>query len=280
MKRGERILKAYQANPDAILEVVDADHMLFRITSESFPNIKYSVSLNTYFCDCSSQKSTCKHILEVQLIVKEYFSCPQVTKFHVEHMEHVDHLQDIVNLESMSSMEIDTLESNNHENTVERNDYMEGFLNVLGDIQKLVEEERSCVEHYCEKDMMRNTHMMRTFLDTFSKPITFERPSTIDISRRGSIASIQENVLRTMMGYRQKQKIIEYEVDNGSRPTPKRHAHVLVSHSKHKKTTFPNIMRAHCDKCNVNTRVEEGDGYVECKNCNNVVSLELRPSFE
>ena len=137
LKGGERIFQAYQANPDAILEVMDADHMLFRITSKSFPNTKYSVSLNTYFCDCLSQKSTCKHILGLQLIVKEYFSCPQATKFHVEH---VDHLEDIVNLDSMSSMEINTLESNNHENTVEINDYMEEFLNALGDIQKLVEE--------------------------------------------------------------------------------------------------------------------------------------------
>ena len=194
MKEGERIFKVYQANPDAILEVMDVDHMLFRITSESFLNTKYSVFWNTYFCDCPSQNPTCKYILGVQLIVKEYFSCPQATKFYVEDVEHEDHLEDIVNLESMSSMGIDTLESNNHENTVERNDYMKRFLNALGDIKKLVKEERSCVEHYCEEEMMRKTHMMRTFLDTFLKPITFERPSTMDILRRGSIASIQENV--------------------------------------------------------------------------------------
>jgi hypothetical protein len=191
LKGGERILKAYQTNPDAILEVVDADHMLFRITSESFPNTKHSVSLNTYFCDCPSEKSTCKHILGVQLIVKEYFSCSQATKFHVEDVEHVDLLENIVNLESMSPMEIDTLESNILENTVEKNDYMKGFLNALGNIQKLVEKERSCVEHYCEEEMMRKTHMMPTFLDIFSKPITFERPSTIDIPWRGSIASFK-----------------------------------------------------------------------------------------
>jgi hypothetical protein len=43
-------------------------------------------------------------------------------------------------------MEIDTLESNIPENTVEINDYMKGFLKALDDIKKLVEEERSCVE--------------------------------------------------------------------------------------------------------------------------------------
>ena len=94
------------------MEVVDADHMLFRIANESIPNTKYSVSLNTYFCDCPSQKSTCKHILGVQLIVKEYFSCPQAKVL----IRHVDHLDDIVNLESISSMEIDTLPSNSSGN--------------------------------------------------------------------------------------------------------------------------------------------------------------------
>ena len=52
----------------------------------------------------------------------------------------MDHLEDIVNLKWMSSMEIDILESNVLENTMEKNDYMKGFLNALGDIQKLVEE--------------------------------------------------------------------------------------------------------------------------------------------
>ena len=107
--------------------------------------------------------------------MKKYFSCLQATKFHVEDVEYVDHLEDIVNLESMSSMEIDTLDTNNPENAVKKNDYMKGFLNALDDIKKLVEEERSCVEHYCEEEMMRKTHMMRTFLDIFSKPITFEK---------------------------------------------------------------------------------------------------------
>ena len=101
--------------------------------------------------------------------MKKYFSCLQATKFHVEDVEHVDHLEDIVNLELMSSMEIDTLKSNSPENAVKKNDYMKGFLNALDDIKKLVEEERSCVEHYCKEKMMW------MFLDIFSKPITFEK---------------------------------------------------------------------------------------------------------
>ena len=260
--------------------MIDADYVLFRITSESFPNTKYSVYLNIYFCDYPSQKSTCKYISRVQLVVKEYSSYPQATKFYMEDVEHVNHLEDIVYLESMSSMEIDILESNNPKNTVERNDYMKGFLNALGDIQKLVEEERSCVKHYYEEQMMRKINMTRTFFDIFLKPTTFERPSTIDILRRRVIANIKENVKRTSIGHGQKQKIMKYEVGNGSRPTPRRHAYVLVSHSKHKKTIFSKVLSAYCDKCNVNIRVEEDDGYVECKNCNNIMSLELRPFFE
>jgi hypothetical protein len=206
-----------------------------------------------------------------------YWAHNKVKKFHVEH---VDHIENIVNLESMSSMEIDTLESNILGNSMEKNDYMKLFLNALEDIQKLVEKERSCVENYCEEEIMCKTHMMRTFLDTFSEPITFERPSTIDIPRRGSIASIQKNVKQTRMAHGQKLKTMEYEVGNGSRPTSRRHAHILVSHLKHKKTIFPKVLRAHCDKCKVNTRVEENGGYVECKNCSNIVSLELQISFE
>ena len=82
------------------------------------------------------------------------------------------------------------------------------------------------------------------------------------------------------MGHGQKRKTPAYEVGNGLRPTPRRHAHVLVSLSKRNKTIFPKVLRAHCDRCKVNTRVEESDGDVECKNCNNLVSLELWPSFE
>ena len=95
-------MKTYQANSDAILEVIGADHMLFQITSESIPNTKHSISLNICFCDCPSQKSTCKHILGIQLIVKQLFFCPQAKELligYVERMEHVDHLDDIVNLE-------------------------------------------------------------------------------------------------------------------------------------------------------------------------------------
>ena len=53
-------------------------------------------------------------------------------------MEHVHHLDDIVNLKSIFFMKIDTLESNSYKNIVERNDYMNGFLNALHDIKKLV----------------------------------------------------------------------------------------------------------------------------------------------
>ena len=53
--------------------------------------------------------------------------------------------------------------------------------------------------------MMRKIHIKRTFLDSFSKPTTFEKPSTIDVLRQGSIASMQENVKRTKIGHGQKQ---------------------------------------------------------------------------
>ena len=49
------------------------EHMLFCDASESSLDTSYNVSLSTHFCDCPSRVSTCKHILGVQQIMREYF---------------------------------------------------------------------------------------------------------------------------------------------------------------------------------------------------------------
>ena len=87
LKGGERIFKFYQSTLEVTLEVVDMDHMLFRIPSESFHTTTYNISLNTHFCDCSSCISSCKHILGVERIVKEYFLIPPIIESIMESFE-------------------------------------------------------------------------------------------------------------------------------------------------------------------------------------------------
>lgn len=138
----------------------------------------------------------------------------------------------------MSSTEIDTFLSEYSWEYREKKNYIKEFLNILDDIQKLVEKERILCWILLWKKMVHKTYIMRTFLNSFSEPITFKRPSIIDISRHWFIASIQENVKRTRMGHEQKQKSPKNEVYNDSRSTPRCNAHVLVSHSEHKKLYF------------------------------------------
>lgn len=59
------------------MEAVDLEHMLFCVASKSTSAIRYNVSSSTHFCDCPSHVSTCKHMLDVQQIVKDFFISSQ-----------------------------------------------------------------------------------------------------------------------------------------------------------------------------------------------------------
>jgi len=60
-----------------VLKVVDKEHLLFRIKSETNPILWYSVSLKTYYCDFPDIVSMYKHIFGVQSIIKELFEEPK-----------------------------------------------------------------------------------------------------------------------------------------------------------------------------------------------------------
>lgn len=60
------MFKTYQSNLVAVLKVVDMEHILFYMVSESYLDTKYNISLSTHFCNCPTHISTCKHILGVE----------------------------------------------------------------------------------------------------------------------------------------------------------------------------------------------------------------------
>ena len=70
----------------------------------------------------------------------------------------------------------------------------------------------------------------------------------------------------TRMEHGKKNATFEDEEESDPQPPSKRPAHVLVSHSKQKRTIFLKVLKAHCDKCKINTIVEAGDDFVLCKN--------------
>jgi hypothetical protein len=196
LKGGEHIFKAYQLNPSEVLEVVNLELMLFYVVSETSPNIKYSVSLNTYFCECASSVSTCKHILGVQRIVKEYFILPSTSRVSIE--EYVD------NVEPLSPIQMDAPIVDMTTEFVENDDQQRGLLDVLVEAETMIQELRSSIQTYSEEEVIHKKNLVQKFLTSLSEPFTFERPSTIDLPLRGSIASIQENVKRTRMGHGKK----------------------------------------------------------------------------
>lgn len=269
LKGGERIFKAYQADPDAVLEVVNIDHMLFHVTSETSPTIKYSVSLSTYYCDCPSRVSTCKHILGVQFIVKEFFSPSHSEEVQVVEMDYVQHGND----EVLSPLEVDGVDVHCTTDMEGRKRHVQELEGLLHEAEGMISQVRSSLQDYTLEEVEQKKEILQRFMTSLSEPFTFVKPTTIDLPRRGSIAIIQENVKRTRMGHGQKRKAIGGEECSIPQPPLKRPPHLLVAHSKQKRTMFPKVSKAYCDICKVNTRIEQGDEYVACKNCDSPLNF-------
>lgn len=125
------------------------------------------------------------------------------------------------------------------------------------------------------EEAQQKEDVLQRIVESMSMPFTFPRPPTIDLPVRGSIAHLQENVQRTRMGHGQKRKMSDDGEGSSSQPPSKHPTHVLVAHSKRKRTVFPRVLKAHCHICMVNNRIEEGDEYVVCKNCETPLTLEL-----
>jgi hypothetical protein len=110
---------------------------------------------------------------------------------------------------------------------------------------------------------------------SFNKPYTFDRSSTISLSSRVSIYSIQENVRRTRIGHgKQLQSQIQKEPQfSQPHPKPTRPIHVLLSRPKQKRVVFPSIARVTCEICFTFTRIESGETSATCKNCHAILKL-------
>jgi hypothetical protein len=132
LKGGERIFKFYQSFLEVALEVVDMDHMLFRIPSESSHTTTYNVSLSTHFCDYPSHVSSCKHILRVEHIVREYFLPPPILDSRVENFEATPMEDDVHNegvisptRVSPSDIEVNTISLGNNDLTKDLDNMLE-----------------------------------------------------------------------------------------------------------------------------------------------------------
>ncbi|XP_024400655.1 uncharacterized protein [Physcomitrium patens] len=271
LKGGERILKAYKEDPDAILEVVNTEHMLFYMTSESSPSIKYSVSLNTHYCNCPARQSTCKHILGLQLIVKEFFSPSQSSEVGIESMDNVDY----PNNDALSHLRENDLNMGGSHEDQRRSECKRRARDLCRQVEELMSHMISSMDDCDIEEAQQKEDVLQRIVESMSMPFTFPRPPTIDLPVRGSIAHLQENVQRTRMGHGQKRKMSDDGEGSSSQPPSKHPTHVLVAHSKRKRTVFPRVLKAHCHICMVNNRIEEGDEYVVCKNCETPLTLEL-----
>jgi hypothetical protein len=221
LKGGERIFKFYQSIPEVALEVVDMDHILFHIPNESSHTTTYNVSLSTHFCDCPSSVSSCKHILGVERIVREYFLPPPVIQSRVESFEATPMEDDVHNegvisptRVSPSDIEVNTISLGN-------NDLTKDLDNMLEEAQAKLQEVRCSIQNYSKEEVKYKMDVVRTFLTSLAKPFNFERPPTINLPLRGSIASIQANVKRIRMGHGKKNAAFEDEEESDPQPPSK-----------------------------------------------------------
>jgi hypothetical protein len=135
LKDRERIFKFYQSSLEVVLEVLDMDHMLFRIPSESSHTTTYNVSLSTHFCDYPSHVSSCKHILRVEHIVREYFLPPPILDSRVENFEATPMEDDVHNKGVISPTRISPLHVEMNIVSLENIDLTKELVNTLDEVQ-------------------------------------------------------------------------------------------------------------------------------------------------
>jgi hypothetical protein len=63
------------------------EHVLFRVPSERSYASTYDVFLSIHFCGKPFRVSSCKHILEVELLVREYFLSSPVIESRIKSFE-------------------------------------------------------------------------------------------------------------------------------------------------------------------------------------------------
>ena len=99
----------------------------------------------------------------------------------------------------------------------------------------MIQELISSVKTYTKEEAIYKTNVVEKFLTSFSKLLTFQTSSIVDMPLRKSIAIIEANVKQTRMRHGTTCVVEEDEERSGSQPLSKRPTHVLVAHSKQKK---------------------------------------------
>lgn len=269
LKGGKRIFKNYQSSPDNVLQVVDKDNRLFHVKSETSPNVWYNVSLNTHYCDCPDTVSTCKHIYAVQIFVKEYFEKSKGKEIIDELLPMITDTQ-VIEVERDFQMDVPIDEPPVVDVTGEK------LRETITNAQTLLESLKDSIDNYSEIEKQQKQQLVQNFIASCLEPTTFERPSLINMPRRGSISSQQENVQRTRMGHGQKRSVSEIGEGSTPRPPIKRPSHMLVSRSKQKRAIFRKISKVTCDICATKTLVELDDDSIFCKNCEHEIFVKNR----
>jgi hypothetical protein len=204
------------------------------------------VSLSCHYCDCPAPKSTCKHIIGLQLILKKYLS----TDFNL--WEPVDsqvppeepivlNIEDSPILEESGSEPIEVQGFFEEERRIQ-------LLQLQATISKVWQTLESSLVHVSAEEWKHKIDLCNHFIESMEEPFTFDRSAMIDLPTKGSISTIQANVKRTRMGFGSSARSIEknYEDTNDAskgesiaeRPPLKRQGHTLVSTSKTKRVFF------------------------------------------
>lgn len=154
--------------------------------SESSSDIKYCVSLNTYYCDCPARLSTCKHILGLQLIVKEFFTPSYVSLARMKSMNNVGYCD---SGELSPLLEEAIHEVNLYEND-RRSEFVRQLHNLSRQLKELISHVESSTGDYTVEEVDQKGDVFQMCLTSFSQPFKFQRPSTIDLPHHGSIAPL------------------------------------------------------------------------------------------
>ena len=201
LKGGERILKAFELNPENTLEVISEEQLLYRVRSESWYTTKYNVSLQAYFCDCAARVSSCKHILGVQMIVNMYL-------LPYTHKDDGFEIFSPIEGTCVGTTSLDVANEENIEDALPMESKEEKLFSLLQELEVLMQESKLSIHKYKREEVLHKIEIGRKFLASFKEPFTFDRPQMVDLPSRVSIASLQANVQRTRMGYGKKKELL------------------------------------------------------------------------
>ena len=238
LKGEERICKAYQSSPMDVLEMVDKEHLLFHIKSETNSTLGYSVSLKTYYCNWPDRVFTCKHIFRVQSIFKEFFEKPKDDEF-VEIVLHMESNMETIDVISPSQVDEPM------EDATPNDAIWKKMLNALNELDSLCKV-FLIVDN--EDEMKWKLQALQACIATCLESSSFERSKTL-ISPSEVPFLPYKSVKRTRMGHGRKRPTSEIGEGSILRSPLKRPPHMLVSHSKQKWFIFRKLPKVSFDVC-------------------------------